>query len=83
MSNATPEPVRGEGRAASLAPRASVDLRRSVSQTVGESEAYVRDDQSEHDDDDAESDGAEGDALAEDEFGRQQAIYAAQQRNMG
>ena len=34
-------------------------------------------------DDDDESDGGDGAALAEDEFSRQQAIYATQQRNMG
>ncbi|WFD32205.1 hypothetical protein MSPP1_003248 [Malassezia sp. CBS 17886] len=60
-------------------------LRRSESRAPpGDAEPYRKDgDRSDPDDEDAESDGAEGEALAEDEFSRQQAIYAAQQRNMG
>jgi len=75
---------RGNTRERSNSTRApSADaLRRSVSRV--ETDADTRkDDASEQDDDEAESDGAEGDALAEDEFTRQQTIYATQQRNMG
>ncbi|WFD18678.1 hypothetical protein MCAP1_000885 [Malassezia caprae] len=57
-------------------------MRRSVSRVEADADTR-KDDASEQDDDDAESDGAEGDALAEDEFTRQQTIYATQQRNMG
>lgn len=60
--------------------------RRSAShQPPGEGDSFRKDvgEQSEQEDDEAESEDGEGDALAEDEFTRQQAIYAAQQRNMG
>lgn len=83
----TPEPPRRgsetpHSRAPSIDMRRS-EMRRSESRVAGEPEPYARDEQSEHDDDDAESDGAEGNELADDEFSRQQAIYAQQQRNMG
>lgn len=86
MPSVTPEPQRGAdtplGRAPSAEMRRS-EMRRSESRTAGEPEPYARDEQSEHDDDDAESDGAEGNELGDDEFSRQQAIYTQQQRNMG
>ncbi|WFC99012.1 hypothetical protein MYAM1_001747 [Malassezia yamatoensis] len=56
----------------------------SVSRAGGtEGDSYSRFEQTDQDDDDAESDGNEGNELADDEFSRQQAIYAQQQRNMG
>ncbi|KAL4402955.1 transcription factor TFIID complex protein [Malassezia pachydermatis] len=75
----------------SLTRERSTSTRAASAETVqrGESRAAEgpgpeqKDDVSDQDDDDAESDGADGEALAEDEFSRQQAIYAAQQRNMG
>lgn len=85
----TPEPLRRvetretpQGRQASQELRRSVS-RRSESRPAGDGETYAREEPMENDDEDAESDGAEGDSLAEDEFSRQQMIYAAQQRNMG
>lgn len=85
----TPEPLRRvetretpQGRQASQEMRRSVS-RRSESRHAGDGETYAREEPMENDDEDAESDGAEGDSLAEDEFSRQQMIYAAQQRNMG
>lgn len=90
MPSETPELSKGReaqpGRAASAELRRSEsrsESRRSESRPAGEPETYSRDDQSEHDDEDAESDGAEGNELGDDEFSRQQAIYATQQRNMG
>ena len=76
--------ARGSTRERSGSARApSADaLRRSVSRVDTDADTR-KDDASEQDDDDAESEGAEGDALAEDEFTRQQTIYATQQRNMG
>ncbi|KAI3628711.1 hypothetical protein CBS14141_000414 [Malassezia furfur] len=83
----TPEPPRrGSETPHSRAPSVEMrrrEMRRSESRVAGEPEPYARDEQSEHEDDDAESDGAEGNELADDEFSRQQAIYAQQQRNMG
>ena len=70
-----------ERSASARAPSADA-LRRSVSRVDADADTR-KDDASEQGDDDAESDGAEGDALAEDEFTRQQTIYATQQRNMG
>ena len=62
---------------------ASAD-RRSASR-VPDSADDARHESDDNDDDasEDESDVAEGDALADDEFSRQQTIYAAQQRSMG
>lgn len=69
----------------SSARAASVDTRRSASHAPDEPEARKDEvsDEEEQADDDSESDAADGDALADDEFSRQQTIYAAQQRSMG
>ena len=73
----------GARERSSSARGASAD-RRSASR-VPDSADDARHESDDNDDDasEDESDVAEGDALADDEFSRQQTIYAAQQRSMG
>lgn len=78
------KPERGARERSSSARGASAD-RRSASRVPdgAEDARHESDDEVDEDESDDESDVAEGDALADDEFSRQQTIYAAQQRSMG
>ena len=84
------EPNRTRERSSSTRATSVDTTRRSASRVPdgADTETDARkdeatDDDRDEDDGDDDSDMADGDALADDEFSRQQAIYAAQQRSMG